>query len=240
MNLRYILAHGWYAGMGSIKTSYYWLIAQLCFPLSLLFVVGVLSQGKLLPYALAGGAISIMVSNSIQSASELVSFRLENKHQDLIVATRTGPADYMLGEMLSSLSWTAPCLLLYLILDASYHLLNPYNLVMTLLVCLLVTVATLSMAFCLFSFIKYSRKVWALATIFSTLFATIAPIFYPYSYIPKSLLFALTVLPSTPAAVLEQGFFNLAPTAWYMLGVLLIETFVYLLLARYVTRWREH
>lgn len=239
MNLKYILLHGWFTGVGSIKEGYLYLVAALCQPLALLFVVGVLSQGKLLPYALAGSIVSVMTINSTQSAGELAQLRLDNKHQDLIIATKTGPTDYMFGEMLGNVGWSVPSILLYLILDASYHMLNLYNLVMTLLVCMLVAVSIMSLMFCIFSFVKYIRKVWGLSTIFSTLLATIVPTFYPYTYLPKSVLFVLAVLPSTPAAVLEQGFFNLTPTAWYMLVILLLETFAYLLLARYVTRWRE-
>ena len=239
MNIRYILLHGWFTGIGTIKSSYYFVIANLCLPLSLLFVVGVLSQGKLLPYALAGGLVSMLATNSIQCASELTQFRLEYMHQDLIIATKTGPLDYIFGEMLGSLSWSIPSILLYIALDISYHLLTPYNLAMTLIVCLLVTISTLSLAFFFSSFVKNIRKSWALSMILSTLMTVLAPTFYPYTYIPRSLLLALAFLPSTPAAVLEQGLFGLAPMSWYMLIILLVETVVYLLFARYVARWRE-
>jgi ABC-2 type transport system permease protein len=239
LNIRYILSHGWYTGIVSIRSTYYYIIANLCLPLSLLFIVGVLSQGRLLPYALAGGIISMMAMNSIQSAGELTQFRLDSMHQDLIIATKTGPLDYMFGEMLGSLGWSIPSVLLYIALDTYYHLLTPYNLGMTIIVCLLVTVATLSLTFSLFSFVKYVRKSWALSTILSTLMTVITPVFYPYPYIPKSLLIALTFLPVTPAAVLEQGLFKLAPMSWYMLLVLLVETVVYLFIARYIAKWRE-
>ena len=240
MNIRYILSHGWFVGLASIKSSYYYIIANLCLPLSLLFVVGVLSQGKLLPYALAGGLVSMMVTNSIQSAGELTQFRLDNMHQDLIIATRTGPLDYMFGEMLGSFEWSIPSILLYIALDMSYHLLTLYNLAMTLMVCILVTVAALSLTFSVLSFVKYTRKSWAISMMLSTLLTVLAPTFYPYTYIPKSLLLILSFLPSTPAAVLEQGAFGLAPIPWYMLIILIVETVVYLLIARYVARWREN
>ena len=239
INIKYILSHGWFTGIGLVKAGYLWLISSVCMPLSLLFVVGVLSQGRLLLYALAGGIISMMVANSIGGSGELAQFRLDNKHQDLIVTTITGPIEYMSGEMLGCLSWSVPGVLLYLALDMSYHLLNIYNLTMTLFVCVLVTVSTLSLIFCIYSLVKSIRKVWALGAIFSTLLVTVPPTFYPYTYIPKSLLYALAFLPTTPAVVLEQGLFNLAPMNWYMLAVLILETFTYLLLARYATRWRE-
>ncbi len=240
LNIRYILAHGWFTGLAAIKSSYYYIIANLCLPLSLLFVVGVLSHGELLPYALAGGLVSMMVTNSIQSAGELTQFRLDDRHQDLIIATKTGPLDYMFGEMLGSFEWSIPSILLYLALDMSYHLLTPYNLVMTMAVCILVTVATLSLVFSILSFVKYTRKSWAISMMLSTLLTVIAPTFYPYTYIPKSVLFVLAILPSTPAAVLEQGLFGLEPMSWLMLVILLAETVVYLFIARYVARWREN
>ncbi len=223
-----------------MRTSYIWIIAQLCLPLSLLFIVGVLSQGRLLPYALASGVIAIFATTSIGGAGEITSLRLNNMHQDLIIATKTGPTDYMLGEMLANLGWSFPTVLLYLILDMWYHLLNPYNLAMTVLVCMLVLVSTMSMTFCLFSFVRHTRKISALSTILSTLMMSLPPVFYPSTYIPKYLLFALAFLPSTPAAVLEQGLFKLTPMAWYMFAILIADTFVYVLIGRYVTRWREN
>ncbi len=51
-------------------------------------------------------------------------------------------------------------------------------------------------------------------------------------------LLALSIMPATPAAVLEQGLFNLAPMQWYMFGVLLMQSIIYFAIAVRLTKWR--
>ena len=126
-----------------------------------------------------------------------------------------------------------------MLLDLSYNLLNPANLLMTMIICLLLTISSFSLFFLLFSFIKQMRKARAISSMLSIVMSTIVPTFYPYTYLPKSVLLALSIIPSTPAAVLEQGLFNLAPIQWYMLGILVTETIVYFMAAKYLTKWRD-
>ncbi|MEM3213559.1 MAG: ABC transporter permease, partial [Metallosphaera sp.] len=57
-------------------------------PLSILFLVYVLSRGLLLPYAVVGGLISVIVTNSIISLSDVVMLRKEMKLHDMLVATK--------------------------------------------------------------------------------------------------------------------------------------------------------
>ena len=68
---------------------------------------------------------------------------------------------------------------------------------------------------------------------------TISPTFYPYTYLPKSALYVLELLPTGSAAIIEQGLFNLSPMLWYPMIILVVETIIFLLGARYLTKWRE-
>lgn len=239
MNLRYVAGYAWFAGVHSVKENYPYLIAHLALPLSLIFIVGVLSHGALLPFALAGGTVMAIASDGAGTAQELTYLRLEYMYQDFIVATKTGPIDYMLGEIFAGLPWVTPSIILYFALDAVYGMLTLYNLVMTLIVSVLLVVSVSSLAFLLSSRMKHARLIGPYSLIFSYAMTVLPPTFYPFNYLPRWIVTALAVFPTTPAAVLEQGFFGLEPTAWYMLGILALEALVYFAMARSFTRWRE-
>ncbi|MGC8479768.1 MAG: hypothetical protein ACP5M9_03840 [Candidatus Micrarchaeia archaeon] len=49
-----------------------------------------------------------------------------------------------------------------------------------------------------------------------------SPTFFPYTYLPKPILLILSILPTTPAAVLEQGVIGISPMFWYMALILVI------------------
>jgi ABC-2 type transport system permease protein len=145
----------------------------------------------------------------------------------------------MFGVMLADFFWSIPSIVLYFILDMIFHILTPYAFVMTLIVASLVLLSTASLGFVLTSLVKHQRFVWAITGMLSLVMMIFPPTFYPYTYLPHPILLILTISPTTPAAVLEQGFFGLAPTLWYMLYILIAETVILFLLARYATVWRE-
>lgn len=239
MNLKFIRAHAWLTGGAALRSNWLYMVTGMGFPLSLLFVVGVLSGGKLLPYALAGGLISIVATNGIFTMADLGMFKFEYIFKDLIVSTVTSPTDYMFGVMFADFFWSIPSIALYFILDTVFHILTPYAFVMTLIVASLVLLSTASLGFVLTSLVKHQRFVWAITGMLSLVMMIFPPTFYPYPILPHSILLALSISPTTPAAVLEQGFFGLAPTLWYMLYILIAETIILFLLARYATVWRE-
>ena len=196
----------------------------------------------MVPYLLLpllGGLISILALNGISLAAAIAPMKTDYMYKDMIVASRTSPSDFMFGELVAQLMWTAPSILLFLLLDFYFNLLTPFSLVVTLFIGLLVMLIATSIAFWISSLMKNTVNVWPLGIILSTILITISPTFYPYSYLPKSALYVLELLPTTSAAVIEQGVFNLAPMVWYPLIILVVETIVFLLIARYLTKWRE-
>ncbi len=239
MNLKFIAAHSWLTGAGSLKSTWMYMISSMGFPLSLLFIVGVLSDGALLPYALVGGLVSVVATNGITTMADLGMFKFEYMYKDLIVTSKASPIDYMLGVMLADLFWSLPAIAIYFILDIAFGILTPYAFVMSILVSVLVLLSTASLGFVLTSLVKHQRFVWAITGMLSLAMMVFPPTFYPYKYLPHSVLLILSISPTTPAAVLMQGFFGLAPTLWYMLYILIGETILLFLIAKYLTVWRE-
>ena len=226
-------------GFNDIKVTYPYIISNLSYPLSLLFVVGILSHGTLISYALAGGLISILAMNGISLSAAIAPMKTDFMYKDMIVASKSSPMDFMFGEMIAQLLWTTPSVLLFLVLDAYFGLLTPFSLLITLIVGVLITLITTSIAFWISSLMKNTVNVWPLGIILSVVLITISPTFYPATYLPKNVLYVLELLPTTSAAVIEQGIFNLTPMVWYPLLILVIEAIAFLLIARYLTKWKE-
>lgn len=238
LNLNYILTRA-AIGINDIRATYPYIISNAAYPISLLVIVTILSQGKLLPYALVGGLISALAMNGISLAAAVAPLKSDYMYKDMIVTTKTSPTDYMLGELTSQLVWSSPSIVLFFLLDIYFGLLTPFTFVMTLFIGLLVLLITSSISFWISSFVRHTFNVWAMSTLLSIILITISPTFYPYSYLPKGVLYVMEILPTTSAAVLEQGIFNLAPMSWYPLVILIIEVIGFFLVAKYLTKWRE-
>ncbi len=239
MNLRFILAMGWYYGFKTITRGYSYVIASLIMPFTLLFLIFMISQGKLVEYAILGGFISIIAFNGLGSAGDAAFFRLQLKIQDLFVASKIGPFDYMLGLMLSFFVFSIPGLGIYVILGILYHLFTFLNALILLILLMMLTLSTAGISFIIASKIGHIRNVWGIVSILSTVMTVLPPTFYPYTLIPLPFLYLLSISPATPIAVIAQGVFNLSPFRPEMVFIMIIETVVFISLAIYFTRWRE-
>ncbi len=239
MNPRFILAQAWFTGAKALKSTYISMISSLGLPLSILFAVTILSGGKLVSYALVGGVVSVFTIIGIYCLGDIGTHKLEYMYKDLIIATKSSPLEYMTGVVIASTLWSLPGIVLYFILDLVYNLLTPYTFVMSLIVGILVLISTSSIAFLVGSFLKTIRNVWSTSSILSVILTVLPPTFYPYAFLPSNILNILMILPTTDGAVFLQGVFGLEPIMWNAFYILVAETIILLLLAKYATVWRE-
>lgn len=242
MNLRFTFIWAWYYGFRTIRRGASYVIASLSSPLTLLFLIYIITGGRLIQYAIIGGFIGLVATVALSSAGDAAFMRLQLRIQDLFVASRVNPSDYMIGLTLSYLIFSFPGIILYVVLGAADHLFTLYNSVVLALVLIVLVIATSSISFIISGIIKHVRNVWGIAAILSVVMTVLPPTFYPYTYISNISMPALDVLmisPATPAAVIAQGAFGLAPFYWPAVYILVIETFVYFTMARLLTRWRE-
>ncbi len=249
MNLRFVLTFAWYYGFKVIKRGPSYVVASLTTPLTLLFVVYILTSGALVKYAVVGGMITLVASIGLQSAGDATFLRLQLRLQDLYVASRVSPTDYMLALTLSFLAFSVPGILVYITLGIAYHLYNILDSLIMLLLILLLILSTSAISFIISSMVKHVRNVWGIVSVLSIIMTVIPPTFYPYTDIMSRnggniLIYLMSLSPATPAAIIAQFAFGLQPivysTLYTMVGILLVETIVYLTIARYLTRWREN
>ncbi len=239
LNLKYISYFAWYYGFYIIKRGPSYLIASLSLPLTLLFMVTILSHGALVSYALIGGFVSIIASNCINGAADAAFFRLQIKIQDLYVPTKITPDDYMLGLTLSYLVFSLPGIVLYAILGIYFKIFTLASIIPIVLVLIAVTISVSNIAFIIAGILKHIRNVWGITAVLSIVMTVLPPTFYPYTFLPKWVLYVLSISPVTPSAVILQGVLGLEPMIWNMVFILLAETVALLFLGRRFIRWRE-
>ena len=248
MNLKFIFTFTWYYGIKFMKRGPSYIIASLTTPLSLLFVVYILTSGALVKYAIVGGMITLVASIGIQSAGDATFLRLQLRLQDLYVASRVSPTDYMLALTMSFLAFSIPGIIVYVSLGVLYNLYNLVDSLIMLSLIVLLIFSTAAISFIISSLIKHVRNVWGIVSVLSIIMTVIPPTFYPYTHIMSRnsgniIIYLMSFSPATPAAILAQFAFGLQPvvysTLYLMMSILLIETVIYFSIARYLTRWRE-
>ncbi|EQB68837.1 MAG: daunorubicin ABC transporter ATP-binding protein [Cuniculiplasma sp. C_DKE] len=249
MNLKFIFTFAWYYGVKVIVRGPSYIIASLVTPLTLLFVVYVLTQGALVQYAVVGGMITLIASIGLQSAGDATFMRLQLRIQEMYVASEVTPIDYMLSMTLSFLAFSIPGIVVYSFLGSYYHLYNIFTALYMLFLIFILILSTSAISFIISSLVNHVRNIWGITSILSIVMTVIPPTFYPYTYLlgkfgQNGLIYALSLSPATPAAVSAQIFFGLEPWNYNefitMVIIMLIETIVYFAIAKYLTRWREH
>lgn len=240
LNFKFAMLLAWYYGFRTIKRGPSYVIASLSSPLTLLFLVYIISRGELVRFAIAGGFVGLVASVALSSAGDAAFLRLQLRIQDLYVASRVTPSDYMLGLTLSYLIFSIPGIVLYVLLGYLYHIFDPLSSLYLALILVMLVISTSSISFIISGSISHVRNVWGIAGILSIIMTVLPPTFYPYSYIPKIALYALFVSPATSAAVLVQGIFGLQPFFTPAIYIMIGETAFYFAVARVMTRWREN
>lgn len=239
LNPKFILYFAWYYGFYVVLRGSSYLIASLSLPLTLLFMVTIFTHGSLIAFAVAGGPLAIVASNSISGAADAAFFRIQIRIQDLFVATSISSQDYMFALSLSYLVFSIPGIVLYAILGAYFKVYSLSSALPIVAILVLLTLTISNLSFIIAGLLKHIRNVWGITAVLSIIMTVLPPTFYPYTYLPNGLIYILSLSPVTPSAVLLQGVVGLEPIQFSMIGILLAETVILTLLGRKFIRWRE-
>jgi len=238
--IRFIITFAWFYGYSSLKRGYVYVATYMITPLSVLFLIYIISGGALLPYAILGGLLSIITMNSLSLVADVTFLRLELKLQDLLVSTYVKASDYLAGHILSNLIFSIPGIIIYIILGVLHGMFNPIKIAWLVLVLIPLLVSSSALAFFISTFIPHVRHSWGVSSFLSIVFTIIPPLYYPAYAVPTILLYPLAISPSTPASLVLQSAFGLYE-ANIMINytILIIETGIYVLLALKFSRWRS-
>lgn len=209
-------------------------------PFTLLFILFVASNGEALPYGLAGALTMITTELGLFVGTDLASYKLQNRFQDMVVASPVSPLIYMFGVALSELIFGAPALLILfgLIAEQGATLLA---LVAAFGVVLLLWVTTTSLGFFFSAYAPNTQNAFVINGFITTVLSVLPPVYYSVSVLPSYLVPLALVIPTTEASSLFQGAIGLGysvPPAWSFV-VLVVATFLMLLLVSFKMKWRE-
>lgn len=239
MNFRFVFTFAYMYGIRPIKRLLGSVIGYILTPFALLFIFRIIEKGALFPFAVVGGLVSIIATNSLYEIFDATNLRIESKIQDLLVSTRVTPTAYMLGLALSEFFYALPGIFIYISIGVVYGIYTPLSFAFTFCVLILLYLATTAFSFALASIPSHVRSTWGYTSITLVLFTLIPPIYYPYTLLPKPIFYLFLLVPSTSASVLIQNYLGLVPAYPYAIYILIGEAVLLLAIARYFTRWRS-
>ena len=209
-------------------------------PFTLLFVLFVASNGAALQYGLAGALTMVTTELGLFVGTDLASYKLQNKFQDIVVASPVSPLVYMFGVALSELIFGAPALVVLFALMAGQGA-STVSLIAALGVVLLLWVTTSSLGFFFSAYAPNTQNAFIINGFITTMLSVLPPVYYSMNVVPKFLQPLAEIVPTTEASALFQGTMGLgyAVTPVWGFAVLLAATVIMLLLVSFRMRWRE-
>ena len=209
-------------------------------PFTLLFVLFVASNGAALQYGLAGALTMVTTELGLFVGTDLASYKLQNKFQDIVVASPVSPLVYMFGVALSELIFGAPALVVLFALMAGQGA-STVSLIAALGVVLLLWVTTSSLGFFFSAYAPNTQNAFIINGFITTMLSVLPPVYYSMNVVPRFLQPLAEIVPTTEASALFQGTMGLgyAVTPVWGFAVLLAATVIMLLLVSFRMRWRE-
>jgi len=219
------------------------LVNTVLSPLSFLIIITLASRGTLFGEAIEGGLIMTMFSAGTSLQADLSHLKNDFKMQDIVVATPTTAFVYVTGMTISELISAAPAVVLLSVLFALYVHVGLAQLGAVVSVILLMFFASVSLGFLLATISTDIVQSYSFSRLFTTLFSTIPPVYYPITYIPLPFRYLAYLSPTTYASEIAQNAAGLLPEPGYSLviawGVLLATTFLFFLVTVKKSRWRD-
>lgn len=219
------------------------LVITVISPLSFLTLVLFISGGTLLAVGIVGGLIMTVFSAGTSLQHDLSHLKNDFKIQDMVVGSPTSAWVFVAGMAMSELVYSAPALA---ILGALFVLFVPVGLVTVLgvvIVMLLMFLMSITLGFALATISSDIVQSFAFTRIISLLFTTLAPVYYPITYIPLPWQYLAYLSPTTYAAQIGHELAGFVDVPLDILAidwiVLLLLTVVFVWIGMKKARWRE-
>jgi ABC-2 type transport system permease protein len=212
-------------------------------PLSFLTLIWFVSQGSLLVPAIIGGLIMTMFSSGTSLQADLSHLKNDFKLQDMVVSSPTSASVYVVGMAVSELIYSLPAII---ILSSLFYLFVPVTLAQLggiIAVLAFVFITSVSLGFALATLSSDIVQSFAFTRLLTTLFSTLAPVYYPITFIPLPYRYLAYLSPTTYAAQIAQ---NLSGTLVSSMDELVVDwavliglSMVFLWIGISKSRWRE-
>lgn len=219
------------------------LVNTVLSPISFLVVINFVSKGGLLDQAIEGAFIMSMFSNGMGLQSDLSHLKNDFKLQDMVVSSPTNAFVYVAGMAISELIYTSPALVILALLFALFVHIEFAAVMGIIIVMLLMFLMSISLGFAFATLSSDIVQSFAFARLLSLLFTTLAPVYYPITYIPLPWRYLAYLSPTTYAAEIGHNLIGFLSVPNDMIvidwAVLLGLTSLFLWVGTKKARWRE-
>jgi ABC-2 type transport system permease protein len=219
------------------------LVITVLSPLSFLTLIFFISGGTLLAVGIVGGLIMSMFSAGTSLQADLSHLKNDFKLQDMVVGSPTKASVYVAGMAISELIYASPALAILSILFAMFVHIELAAVLGIVAVMLMMFLMSISLGFALATISSDIVQSFAFTRLLSLLFTTLAPVYYPITYIPEPWRYIAYLSPTTYAAQIGHvlvGFYSVPMNQLKLDWVVLITlTVLFLWIGMKKARWRE-
>ncbi len=219
------------------------LVSNVIAPFSVLILIIIVSHGQLLSVPIEGALITSMISSGVTLQIDLSHIKNDFKLQDMLVSSPTTALTYTFGMAMAALTNSLPALIVLTVLSFLFIHASVLGALTILAVFLLMFAFSVSLGFMLSTFSTDIQQNRAFVSILTIVLATIAPIYYPITFIPLSIRFIAYLSPATYAAEIAQNAIGALPLSTLNLLinwiVLIIVSSILFTVAVKKSHWRD-
>ncbi len=218
-------------------------IAPILLPFFFLYFLRLIAPAKYFPLEVAGAMLFTIQNIGSWCLSDSAHWRIEQRLQDLFVASPMGKARYLFGVAFSNLIPAVPALAVEALLLALVTPVPPWGWAVLAVSLFVLWILFSAIGLALSSRLRSQREVWPVGNLVFTTLGILSPLYYPIALLPPAWQALAHFLPATYAALLVQGALGLREAAPGELlldaALLLVSTLVGVALALALYRWRE-
>ncbi len=219
------------------------LVSNMLAPFSVLVLIILVSRGDLLSISIEGALITSMISGGVNLQIDLSHMKNDFKLQDMLVSSPTSAFAYALGMGMSALTNALPALAVLTVLAAVFIRASLVGVMTVFAVFVLMFAFSVALGFMLSTFSTDIQQNRAFVSILTIILATIAPIYYPITYIPVQIRYLAYLSPATYAAEIAQNAIGALPLSTFNLAVdwivLMAVSIVLFVIVVKKSHWRD-
>jgi ABC-2 type transport system permease protein len=212
-------------------------------PFFFLFFLRLIAPPEYFPLQIAGAMLFTIQNIGSWCLSDSAYWRIEQRLQDLFVASPLGKIRYLFGVAFSNLIPAAPALVVLAVVLAATIPVSPAGWAVLLAAVLILWILFSAIGIAISSRLRSQREVWPVGNLIFTFLGILSPLYYPITILPEAWQAVARFFPATYAALLVQGALGLQPAteeAIVLDAVLLaVSALVGIGLALGLYQWRE-
>jgi len=187
------------------------LVSNVIAPFSVLVLILLVSHGQLLGVSIEGALITSMISGGVNLQIDLSHMKNDFRIQDMLVSSPTSALAYAVGMAMAALTNALPALSVLTVLALLFIRTSVFGVLSILGVFFLMFAFSVALGFMLSTFSTDIQQNRAFVSILTVVLATIAPIYYPITYIPFPIRYVAYLSPATYAAEIAQNSIGALP-----------------------------